>query len=153
MVFDSQGTLWLACETGLGMLPSDGSFYVNTVADGLLSSNVRAVTVGPQDVLWMATAKGLARRRPDGRWTRFTTESTEGGVRSMELWDVYAEPSGVLWMANDKGISRRTPEKADWSYYDLPAARRVLPAPDGAIWVGTMGGLYRLQPAELTPIP
>ena len=153
MVFDSEGTLWLACESGLGMLQSDGSFNLNTVADGLLSSDVRAVTVGPEDVLWMATAKGLARRRPDGRWTRFTTESTEGGLRSMEVWDVHAEPSGVLWMASDKGISRRTPEEADWSYYDAPAARRVLPGPDGAIWVGTLGGLYRIQPTELVPIP
>jgi ligand-binding sensor domain-containing protein len=153
LAVDSAGTLWFATELGLGQLASDGTFLLNTVEHGLLSEDVRAVAVGPEDLLWVATAKGLARRRADGRWTRFTSESTEGGLRDMELWDVWVAADGTLWMATDKGISRRTPENADWCYYDVPGARCIMPGPDGALWVGTLGGLYRIEPSELIAVP
>jgi len=153
LAIDGQGTVWFACAEGLGQLAADGTFYLNTVADGLLSEDVRAVAVGPEDVLWMATAKGLARRRADGRWTRFTTDSTEGGLRDMQMWDVNAMADGVLWMATEKGISRRLPENADWFYFDLPGARRVMPSEDGSVWIGTVGGLYRLRIDQLVAIP
>ena len=152
MVFDSEGTLWFSTALGLGILSPDGAFHLATVDDGLLSPDVRAVALGPEDTLWMATAKGLARRLPSGRWTRFTTESTEGGLRSMSMWDVNPEPDGTLWMATGAGISRRT-TKAVWSYYDLPGARHVLPDPAGAAWVGTPGGLYRVRLDALIPVP
>ena len=153
LAIDSAGTVWFACIEGLGQLDAEGNFHLNTVQDGLLSEDVRAVAVGPEDVLWIATAKGLVRRRADGRWTRFTTESTEGGLRDMQMWDVQVQPDGVLWMATDKGVSRRTPENADWSYYDLPGARCVLPGADGTLWVGSSGGLYRLRSDALIAIP
>ena len=84
--------------------------------------------------------------------TRFTTVSTEGGLRSLELWDVRSEKDGTLWIATSEGISRRTPE-ADWSYYDIPGARKVWPEANGAVWVGTLGGLYRLQQDILISVP
>lgn len=153
MAVDSTGTAWFATELGLGILAPDGEFRLATVEDGLLSEDVRAVAVGPDDAVWMATARGLARRLPTGRWTRFTTESTGGGLRSMGMWDVHVDPDGVLWMATDAGISRRTPE-TDWSYYDLPGVRHVLPGPGSdAIWVGSPNGLYRLRGHVLIAVP
>lgn len=153
MVLDTQGTLWLATARGLGSLSPDGAFHLATVEDGLLSEDVRAVALDVDDTLWMATAKGLARRRADGRWTRFTTESTEGGLRAMEMWDVAVDAQGDLWMATEAGVSRRTPQEADWSYYDVPKARHVLYDPEGVIWVGTDSGLYRLRADLLTAVP
>jgi ligand-binding sensor domain-containing protein len=152
LAIDSQGTIWFATEVGLGSLRIDGTFELATAEDRLLSSDVRAVDVGTDDLIWVATAKGLARRRPDGRWTRFTTESTEGGLRSMEMWNLTAMDDGVLWMATAAGISRREPENADWSYFDLPDARHVLPDGSGGVWVGTRSGLYRVSVSALVRI-
>lgn len=153
MAIDSGGTVWLATERGLGSLSAEGDWQLATVEDGLLSEDVRAIALDVDDTLWMATARGLARRRADGRWTRFTTESTEGGLRSMEMWDVTVDAAGVLWMATTAGISRRLPEHADWSYYDLPEARRVLVASPKFLWVATESGLYRLDTELLIAVP
>ena len=152
MVIDSQGTIWFSLAVGLGQLSPQGEFHLFTVEEGLLSQDVRAVALGPDDELWMATAKGLARRLPSGRWTRFTTESTGGGLRAMEMWDVHVDAQGTLWMATSAGLSSRTPA-SDWSYFDSPQARSVVVDPSGAVWLGTPNGLYRLQPEVMTPVP
>jgi ligand-binding sensor domain-containing protein len=149
---DSKGVIWFATERGLGSLTPEGEFDLSTEGDRLLSSDVRAVDVGVDDLVWVATAKGPARRRPDGRWTRFTTQSTEGGLRAMEMWHLYAPDDGTLWMATSAGISRREPENADWAYFDLPEPRIVLPDGRGGVWIGTRSGLYRVREDALVPV-
>jgi len=124
-----------------------------TADGGLLTKDVRAVALGPKDVLWIATAKGLARRRADGRWTRFTTRSTEGGLRSMEMRDVSTASDGTLWMVTSAGVSRRTPQEADWSYYDLPSAAFIIAEGPNVAWIGGESGLYRIRADALTPVP
>jgi ligand-binding sensor domain-containing protein len=151
MDLDAGGTLWIASENGMGVLAADGTFRLDTGPDQLLSSDVRAVRVGSEGLVWAATAKGLARHRPDGRWTRFTPASTEGGLPSWEMWGLHAAPDGQLWMATSGGLSHREPENADWAYFELAEARCLLPDGD-AIWVGTPSGLYRVQAAALTAV-
>jgi ligand-binding sensor domain-containing protein len=153
MVIDSEGTVWFSTELGLGSLSADKAFRLFTVDDDLLSDDVRAVALGAEDLLWIATAKGLVRRRPSGRWTRFTTHSTEGGLRAMSMQNVYTDAEDVLWMATDAGVSYRTPEEADWSYFDVPDAQCALPDPSGVIWVGTSNGLYRVERSLFTSVP
>ena len=153
MVIDSEGIVWFSTELGLGSLSADKAFRLFTVDDDLLSDDVRAVALGADDLLWIATAKGLVRRRPSGRWTRFTTHSTEGGLRSAAMQDVYADAEDVLWMATDAGVSSRTPEEADWADFAVPDAQCALPDPSGVIWVGTSNGLYRIEQSLLTPVP
>ncbi|MFH1085579.1 MAG: hypothetical protein V1772_07435, partial [Chloroflexota bacterium] len=150
---DAQGSVWFATEAGLGRLAPDGALALATAPDSLLSSDVRAVSLGPDGAVWAATAVGLARRRPDGRYTRYTSASTEGGLRAMEMWAVRAEPTGVLWMATSAGVSRREPENADWAYYDLPGVRHLVPDGDGGVWLATRSGLYRVRGEALTPVP
>ncbi len=155
VAIDGKGQVFLATAEGLGILSPEGEFQLITddEEDGPLSKDVRAVTLGPEDVLWVATARGLARRRPDGHWTRFTTESTGGGLRAMEMWDLSVAPDGTLWMVTAAGISRRTPQEADWAYYDLPSGALVLAQGPDVAWVGGRSGLYRLSAEALTPVP
>ena len=148
LTVDAAGTVWLSSETGAGMLASDGSLTVVTRGEGLLTNDVRAVAADSEGVVWFATAMGLVRLRPDGRWTRFTVESTGGGLRSMSMTTLQVEPDGTLWMATDQGLSRRSPE-ADWSYYDLGGIRQLVTGADGAVWMGSDSGLYRLDRSAL----
>jgi len=152
MVVNSDGTVWLATASGLGRWSSSGEFSLSLVEDGLPHLDIRALALGPDGALWIATAGGLARRLPSGKWTRFTTTSTEGGLRSMEMWDVSVDDEGTLWMATSAGISARTRD-ADWSFFDMPGARRVCPEPGGAVWVGSLGGLYRVKREALIAVP
>jgi ligand-binding sensor domain-containing protein len=130
------------------MLTADGSLAVVTRGEGLLTNDVRAVAADGEGVVWYATAMGLVRLRPDGRWTRFTVESTGGGLRSMSMTALHVEPDGTLWMATDLGLSRRSPE-ADWSHYDLGGIRQIVTGADGAAWLGSDSGLYRLDRSAL----
>jgi ligand-binding sensor domain-containing protein len=152
MVVSRDSRVWFATPQGLGVRSPEGEFSLLGIEDGLLHQDVRALALGPDDTLWIATLRGLARIAPDGKWTRFTTESTEGGLRSMELLDVQMDDEGTLWIATKAGISSRT-ANADWSYVDLFGARMVWPQPGSALWVGTQGGLYRLDRSLLTPVP
>ncbi len=144
LVVDSLGTIWLATAEGLAQVDANGTRMLHTADDGLLSKDVRAVALDVDDTLWMATARGLARRRNDGRWTRFTVESTGGGLRSMDMLDVSVGPLGDLWMATHAGLSRREPEETRWSYLDVPGAQRILYDGRGGIWVATRAGMYRI---------
>jgi len=152
MVIGDDGTVWIATRSGLGMWSTSGEFAMKVIGDGLPHLDVHALAQGPDDALWIATAHGLARRLPSGKWTRFTTASTEGGLRSMEIWDLFADGEGTLWMATSSGVSARTRD-ADWSYFDLPGARSVCAEPGGAVWIGTLGGLYRIRQEALTSVP
>ncbi|NLG27504.1 MAG: hypothetical protein GX557_06310 [Chloroflexi bacterium] len=147
----SAGTVWLASENGLAELLPDGTSLLHTEKNELLSRDVRALRMAPDDTLWIATGGGLARHLANGRWTRFTVESTEGGLRSKDLRELYVDGAGNLWIATVAGLSFRTPD-TDWSYYDLPTAQCVLPVDDGVFWVGTRGGLYRLRSELFTAI-
>jgi ligand-binding sensor domain-containing protein len=148
LTVDAAGVVWLSSETGVGMLTADGSLAVVTRGEGLLTNDVRAVAADGEGVVWYATAMGLVRLRPDGRWTRFTVESTGGGLRSMSMTALHVEPDGTLWMATDLGLSRRSPD-ADWSYYDLGGIRQIVTGADGAAWLGSDSGLYRLDRSAL----
>lgn len=151
MALDSQGVLWMSLSQGVGMATPDGAWKVINGEDALLSPDVRRLTVGPDDALWVATARGLARRLPSGRWTRFTVESTGGGLQSRDVRDVRLDAKGALWITTAAGLSRRTAD-AEWAYLALPGARWVLPGED-VIWVGAKGGLYRLTPEALVVAP
>jgi ligand-binding sensor domain-containing protein len=152
LAVQSDGTVWLATANGLAMLAPDGATALYTEKDELLSRDVRALVMGPDDALWVATAGGLARHMANGRWTRFTVDSTEGGLRSKDLRALHLDAAGNLWIATVAGVSFRTPE-TDWFYYDLPTAQCLLPTGGDDYWVGTRGGLYRVQRSLFTAVP
>jgi hypothetical protein len=148
----SDGTIWLGSANGLGEIKPDGTTALHTEKDELLNRDVRALTIGPDDTLWIATANGLARHTSAERWTRFTVESTGGGLRSKDLRALALDGEGNLWIATLAGVSLRTPA-TDWFYYDLPTAQCVWPSAGDLFWVGTRGGLYRLKRELFIPVP
>jgi len=148
----SDGTVWLGSANGLGEIKPDGTTALHTEKEELLSRDVRALAMAPDDTLWIATAYGLARHTAAGRWTRFTVESTEGGLRSKDLRALALDAENNLWIASVAGISLRTPA-TDWFYYDLPTAQCLWPTSGDVFWVGTRGGLYRLQRGLFIAVP
>lgn len=152
MAIDQDGIVWLATPSGLGRWAPDGQWNLFSDKESLPDPDVRAVALGAEGELWIATARGLARRLPSGRTTRLTTDSTKGGLRSAEIWNVEVDAAGTLWVMTSSGISTRT-RNADWAFYDLAGARRVCWESSGALWVGALGGLYRLDRSVLAPIP
>jgi ligand-binding sensor domain-containing protein len=151
MVVGRDGSIWLATTAGLGVWSAEGQFSL-LKAEGLPEGEVRGLALGQDGALWVATARGLSRRSPSGQWGVLTTASTQGGLRSAEIRDVLLDREGTLWVSTAAGISVRS-AKADWSYLDLPGVRSVWPEPSGIVWLGTSGGLYRLQRDALMAVP
>lgn len=151
IIFGMDDVLWLATSNGVATLSPTGEVALVPPKEGLPPQNVRALAVGTDGSLWVGAANGLVRRTSSGDWALYTTTSTEGGLRSMEIWDLAVDGKGTLWIATSAGISARTKD-ADWSYFDLPGVRKIWPEPSGVVWVGTLGGLYRLKPEVFTRI-
>ncbi len=152
MAVDAAGAVWLSLPVGVGKVTPDGKLEVIASEEALLSPDVRRVAVAPDGTLWVATAKGVARLAPSGKWTRFTTESTEGGLRAMDVRDVRLTSDGSLWIATAAGVSRRT-ASSDWAYFDAPGLRLALADGQGAIWAAGAGGLYRILTSALVAVP
>jgi len=151
MALAPDGTLWVATSNGLTRRDVDGSSSLAVLNDGSPLEGVRALALAEDGTLWVATSRGLYRRHPEGQWTLLTVESTGGGLRSMDVWGLTMDDQGTLWIASSGGVSSRTAD-ADWSYVDVPGARVVLPLPSGVIWVGTGGGLYRVERSAFQPV-
>jgi ligand-binding sensor domain-containing protein len=145
------GTLWLATDKGIRTLTPDGQYTV-LPAEGLPDTDTRGLALEPDGSLWVATPRGLARYSPTGQWAVYTPESTGGGLRSAEIRDVSRDQEGTLWVSTAAGLSVRS-TKADWAYYDLPGLLSICAQPDGALWLGTTGGLYRIRRDALTRAP
>lgn len=123
-----------------------------TVADGLPSSTIRAITEDRFGYLWFASTDGLARY--DGRGFRIWR--TEHGLRDNGLWSLHVDASNQLWVGtNDAGLVVLSADRRHFRYYDRKSYPQIgsntvwaiTSTADGAIWFGTSNaGLYRLAP-------
>jgi len=140
----ADGTAWFATPVGLVMLPPQGEIVRFGIDQGLPDADIRALALVPDGPLWVGTARGLMRRAPNGNWSRLTVQSTDGGLLSEEIWDLWTDREKTVWFATAGGISRRT-EDAIWSRYEVTGIRTVRPGPQGTLWMGGLNGLYRLR--------
>jgi ligand-binding sensor domain-containing protein/signal transduction histidine kinase len=116
IVHDSRGFLWFCTREGLSRF--DGHDFVTYgLNEGLSDANVRNLLETRDGAYWLATVGGLVRFDPSGEPTR----TPQAGVRPM--------------------FTRYGPDGPD-------AAREttsLLEDRSGVVWVGTLGGLYRLR--------
>ena len=157
---DRRGYVWIATSEGLNRF--DGvALTALTAVDGLRSQVVRRVVEDELGNLWLATSEGLARY--DGKGFAFwgKPEGVGGGI----VWDLAFDRHGNLWFGTAQGglgvltgAARRQPPAAAppgavpgpgasgirwYGQRDGLAADDVyslLPASDGALWVGTRAG-------------
>jgi signal transduction histidine kinase/ligand-binding sensor domain-containing protein len=95
LFLDREDNLWVGMRNGIVRL-SQSLVDTATPLEGLTEEGVRALAVGDDGSVWVATTYGL--NRFDG--TRRTVYDQK---QTMAL---YADRSGVLWFANTQGISR-----------------------------------------------
>jgi ligand-binding sensor domain-containing protein len=119
-----------------------------TVADGLPQNGVLVVAQGEGGYLYLGTQAGLARF--DG--VRFVVfdKSSEAPFEDHFITSLAARPGAGLWVGTRDGLlfmdgSHGAPasDTRRWSMVEgLPEAyvRSLLPARDGALWIGSYGG-------------
>lgn len=126
-----------------------------TVENGLPVDSVMSIAQTPDGYLWAGTEAGLARF--DGiKFTVFTPGSHLGPSPSMVI-DLLADRGGALWMATrDGGVVRYKDARFDW--LKEPQGLKdndvwcLMEDMDGAVWIGSRGGLNRFARETLTSI-
>lgn len=131
-----------------------------TTADGLGSNVVHRVVRDSRGFLWFCTREGLSQF--DGY--RFKTYGTDDGLPSPVVNDLLETREGVYWVATRRGLVRfdpvgqpgitSTPGAAMFTTYR--AGRGVwddhvttlFQDRAGVVWVGTLGGLYRVDVSD-----
>jgi len=116
-----------------------------TVA-GLPSSDVRAVALDSDGTVWIATANGVALRRPNGTVVLLAPALPSSDVRSVTLGR-----EGTAWFATAGGVATRA---ADGTVTMLTTAgglpsndvRTVAVADDGTLWIATAAGVMERLP-------
>src|SRR5215470_20010438 len=119
-----------------------------TTSDGLPADNVNRILRDSRGFLWFCTEEGLSRF--DGY--QFTNYTTNQGLPHRLVTDVLETREGEYWIATGGGLSRFDPtgtplfttyhpseDQRSWGVEVLKQDR------NGAIWIGTDAGLYRMK--------
>jgi len=136
----SDGALWVGSRTeGLSRLAGTARTWLQT-GDGLPSQLVRAFAETADGTIWVATFGGVARLRRGS----LRPQPASAGLVDPRVDSLAVDSAGVLWAGTRGGLFRWQPERERWQpERSHPAAatrvHALLAAPDGALWVGTVG--------------
>ena len=147
--------LALCCSPVFADLPETPQFRQVTVADGLPSSTLYAVTQDKKGYLWIASKDGLARYDGIGykiyRYAPGDDNSLPGNV----VQALHVDKQDRLWIAIEgQGISRLNAERTDFTHFRESTHPQIgsndiwtmTSTADGSLWFGTYaGGLHRMD--------
>lgn len=147
--------LLLMCSTVLASLPETPQFRQLTVADGLPSSTLYAITQDKKGYLWIASKDGLARYDGVGYKTYRYAPGDDNALPGNVVQALHIDSSDQLWLAMEgHGVSRLNAERNDFSHFRKsthPALGSddiwaIASTQDGSIWLGSYGGgLHRMD--------
>ena len=153
---DAQGNLWAGTErSGIVRVAEGGnppSGYPSFgFQEGLTDDNVLSLLEDREGSIWIGTASGLDRLRD----TKLTTITTREGLPTNRAKSAIAARDGTVDVFSDNGgISNirngiATPFKNN---RQLPSAygSALYESMDGSLWVGSYGGLSRIQGGKVT---
>lgn len=147
------GSLWIGTTNGLARRHPDGRMERIDDQSGQPGSFVRGLAPARDGGLWIALANGLMRWHPDERMQRWLPESGFPGIGS---FDVLETGDGTAFIGTEHGLLRLRDGR--FTLYDRRAGLpndtlfRVLEDRQGALWLCSNRGAFRIDPAQLDEI-
>jgi len=139
------GSLWIGTD-GSGLVEwRDGVFHAYPAETGQTANFVRAIAEDHNGLLWVATDDGLF-------WARNGHLERADKPLGLPVFNVHAvmeDHTGRIWVGGARLYALKNGEAREYSLSDNDSRNKVksvLETPDGVIWIGTVGGLYRLRP-------
>lgn len=146
---DDHSQLWVATEgNGLYRYNTNGTVLHLTTKDGLPTDFVRCVTEDREGNMWLGMeGGGLCRLKPPV----FQTLNTHAGLSSDQLLSVCEASDGSFWIGMDGNGLDHLLSSGKVVHYDSSQglinghAWAVVQDHQGAIYVGTWNGLFKLE--------
>ena len=148
------GRLWIGTD-GSGLIEwRNGVFRAYSAEKGQTADFVRALAEDRNGLLWVATDDGLFWVR-NGRLERADKPL---GLPVFNVHAVLEDRTGRIWVGGSRLYSLQNGQPHEYSLPGNDSRNKVksfAQTADGTIWVGTVGGLFRLRPGEVKfePVP
>ena len=167
MVNDRHGFLWIGTEDGLARFDGTSmiSFHHDRRSPGSITNNyVAHLAVDSAGGIWCATRNGTSRYDPTQETFRnlHSIADNDTTLLAPSLVELHVDAENNIWACSWEGLCmieaggtrvQRFPEQATW-FTDKRAVSAYRDR-QGQLWVGTLGGLYRIDPnlRSAEPIP
>ncbi len=142
---DREGSLWVGSNGGGVTRLRDARVVNFTTREGLSPGNARVVLEARDGAMWIGTDQGLNVVR-DGRVNRVVQPGLDARIFSLA-----EDADGAIWVGtHGAGLVRLQDGRIDRRLgvaqgLSNNVVRAILPARDGALWVGTDIGLNRIE--------
>ncbi len=150
------GSLWIGTEGGGLAVFRQGKITRFSAAEGLSDPFVRALYQDSQGRLWVGTDDGIFLME-DRRLVRLDTSHF---ANDFAVHAIAEDRTQRIWVGGSQLLvfsgSGRTPriyEQGLPGSYSQNRVKTILPAHDGSLWVGTVGGLEHLKDGHFSLIP
>ncbi|OGG46881.1 MAG: hypothetical protein A3F84_28385 [Candidatus Handelsmanbacteria bacterium RIFCSPLOWO2_12_FULL_64_10] len=149
---DREGFLWFGTLSGVSRY--DGSTFI-TFQDGLPINYVYSICQDREGHLWFGTnGGGVSRYDREGRQSgglsgmgTFTTFTTQNGLASNRVSEIFQDREGHLWFGTNGGVSRYDGKTfTTFTTEDGLASNNVtsiIQDREGHLWFGVFGGVSR----------
>lgn len=154
------GSIWFGAQDGLYQY-KDGHWRRYGKRDGLLHEAVHGITFDPRGQIWLVymDPSGLTKAVPEAGRLRLQHYTPADGLPSSLVYFARYDAKGRLWVGTDRGAAMFDGKtwiqyrRGDGLIWDDCNTDAFAAAADGAVWIGTSGGLSRFQEAARKPIP
>lgn len=150
---DAAGRQWHASRFfGLGSF-NDTPVRRMSYTEGLPSTNVTALTGGPNGSVIVATDQGISAVVNNSASTVLREDFSPGNL----ILSMLIDEAGQLWLGTQRGLRLLVMRSGAWAdsgqAFDVGAAVNTLETDDSDVWVGTDAGLFVIRSGDLRPIP
>lgn len=169
---DKKNRVWYGSEShGVGCMDQDKLLKAKlSTKNGLISPLIRCLTEDDFGRLWIGTAGGGVHSFPiytSSNSPKVQAYGEENGLSSGNIYSLICDDNGKIIVGTEQGIDHisfnENGQITRVKYYGKldgflgveTCQNSIFNDNDGAIWIGTIGGLCKFNPAELTqnPIP
>lgn len=158
---EADGSIWAmsggSSNPGVGLVQiRDERTYVWGTEHGLASTSVHSIFRDREGNVWLATDKGLSRRRKQ----IIQGFSTKDGIDHSEIYPMMRDRDGNIWIGSTKGLSiwrngkfepvemqppePGTPVNRTWRAGKM-SVQSLWQDPKGKIWAGLNGGIFTIE--------